>query len=288
MRFVERRIADRRILRLIRKWLRAGVLADGVWEDSPQGTPQGAVISPLLANVYLHFVLDLWAHEWRQREAQGDVIIVRYADDVVVGFQHHAEAMRFQEALRQRLEQHGLTLHPDKTRLIEFGRFADERRRARGEGNPETFDFLGFTHIAGKDRRGAFQLKRKTRRDRKRGRLRAIKDQLKRLRHATPVVQGQWLRQVVSGYLNYHAVPTNLTTMRSFLRDVRRLWWQALRRRSQKDRASWAQLDRLAKRWLPRPELRHPWPEARFDRHHPRWEPGAVVPLAGFCAGGAQ
>lgn len=288
IRFVERRVADRRIIRLIRKWLRAGVLEDGVWAESPEGTPQGAVISPLLANIYLHYVLDLWAQGWRQTRARGDVIIVRYADDVVVGFQHRAEAERFVTELRQRLEQHNLTLHADKTRLIEFGRYAAERREMRGQGKPETFDFLGFTHIAGRDRRGAFQLKRKTRRDRKRARLRAIKGKLRMLWHVPVSEQGQWLGRVVRGYFNYHAVPTNERALRSFLGDVRRLWWQALRRRSQADRTTWAAFDRLAAGWLPKPVILHPWPDARFDRHHPRWEPGAVVPLAGFCAGGAQ
>jgi RNA-directed DNA polymerase len=286
--FVEQRVADRRIIRLIRKWLRAGVLADGVWEESPQGTPQGAVISPLLANIYLHYVLDRWAEDWRRTRAQGDVIIVRYADDVVVGFQHRADGERFLAEMRQRLEQHSLTLHPDKTRLIEFGRYAAERRRARGQGKPETFDFLGFTHIAGQDRRGAFQLKRRTRRDRKRARLRAIKGKLKALRHAPVVEQGRWLGQVVRGYFNYHAVPTNLPSLWDFLGDVRQLWRQALRRRSQNDRTTWARFNKLAEQWLPKPILLHPWPDARFDRKHPRWEPGAVIPLAGFCAGGAQ
>jgi len=287
--FVEQRVADGRIIRLIRKWLRAGVLEEGVWLDSPQGTPQGAVISPLLANIYLHYVLDRWAQDWRQTCARGDFIIVRYADDVVVGFQHRTDAERFLAEMRQRLEKHNLTLHPDKTRLIEFGRFAAERRRARGQGKPETFNFLGFTHIAGHNRRGGFQLKRRTRRDRKRARLRAIKDKLKALRHAPVAEQGSWLGQVVRGYFNYHAVPTNLHTLWSFLGDVRRLWWQALRHRSQADRTSWAKLDTLAERWLPKPVILHPWPDARFARRkHLRWEPGAVVPLAGFCAGGAQ
>jgi len=288
LRFIERRIGDPRILRLIRKWLNAGVLEDGVWKESTEGTPQGAVISPLLANIYLHYVLDTWAQDWRKSGVKGDMIIVRYADDVVVGFQHQVEAERFLAALRERMEQHSLALHPDKTRLIEFGRYAAERRWKRGLGKPETFNFLGFTHIAGRDRRGAFQLKRITRRDRRQLRLQAIKDGLKRLWHAPVAEQGRWLGQVVGGYLNYHAVPTNLNTLRGFLGGVRRLWWQALRRRGQKDRTSWAELDRLAKRWLPSLSVLHPWPELRFDRRHPRWEPGAVVPLAGFCAGGAQ
>jgi RNA-directed DNA polymerase len=287
IRFVEQRVGDRRIVRLIGKWLKAGVLEDGVLAESPEGTPQGAVISPLLANIYLHHVIDLWAHQWRQSHARGDVIIIRYADDMIAGFQHKADAERFLAALRQRLEQHSLALHPAKTRLIEFGRYAAERRRERGLGKPEPFDFLGFTHIAGRDRRGAFQLKRKTRRDRKRTKLQAIAQDLRRRWHHPVQEQGRWLGQVVRGYFNYHAVPGNLSALRGFLGDVRRLWWQALRRRSQKDRTSWAKLDRLAAAWLPRPTILHPWPDARFDRHHPRWEPGAVVPHAGFCAGGA-
>jgi RNA-directed DNA polymerase len=284
---IDERIGDRRIVRLIRKWLKAGVLEDGVLAASPEGTPQGAVISPLLANIYLHHVIDLWAHQWRQSHARGDVIIIRYADDMIFGFQHKVEAERFLAALRQRLEQHDLTLHPDKTRLLEFGRYAAERRRERGQVKPETFDFLGFTHIAGRDRRGAFQLKRKTRRDRKRTKLRAIAQELRRRWHQPVPEQGRWLGRVVQGYFNYHAVPGNLATLWEFLGDVRRLWWHALRRRSQKDRTSWATLDRLATAWLPRPQILHPWPDARFARHHPRWEPGAVVPHAGFCAGGA-
>lgn len=284
---LERRIGDRRMLRLIRKWLTAGVLEDGAWAQSPEGTPQGAVISPLLANIYLHHVFDQWAHDWRQHEAQGDVIIIRYADDVIVGFQHQQEAERFRAAMGERLRQFNLTLHPSKTRLIEFGRYAAERRAKRGLGKPETFDFLGFTHIAGRDRRGGFQLKRKTRRDRMRAKLGAIKQVLRRQWHQPVQSQGKWLGQVVRGYFNYHAVPGNLPALRAFLGDIRLHWLKALRRRSQKDRTTWAKLDRLAAEWLPKPKILHPYPERRFDRHHPRWEPGAVVPLAGFCAGGA-
>ena len=286
MEFVERRIGDTRILRLIRKWLRAGVLEDGVWSDSPQGTPQGAVISPLLANVYLHYVVDLWVDEWRAT-ADGDVIVVRYADDIVFGFQHRVTAERFLAQLRARLGQHELDLHPDKTRLIEFGRYAGERRERRGEGRPETFNFLGFTHIAGTDRRGAFQLKRVTRRDRMRDRLRAIKEGLQRRLHATIEEQGTWLGMVMGGYFAYHAVPTNQARLWGFRGQVRSLWFKALRRRSQKDTTTWERIGRLAKQWLPSTAIRHPWPQDRFRRHHPRWEPGAGKPHAGFCAGGA-
>jgi RNA-directed DNA polymerase len=286
MTFLERRIGDSRILRLIRKWLRAGVLEEGVWSDSPQGTPQGAVISPLLANVYLHYVLDVWAAAWRAR-AEGEVIIVRYADDVVVGFQHKATAERFQREMGQRLEQHSLDLHPEKTRLIEFGRFAAERRAKRGQGKPETFNFLGFTHIAGSDRRGAFQLKRVTRRDRMRDRLRAIKEGLKRRWHATIEEQGAWLGQVVRGYFAYHAVPTNRPKLWGFRGQVRYLWLKQLRRRSQKDDTPWEFLDRLTEQWLPPVAVLHEWPSDRFIRQHPRWEPGAGKLHAGICAGGA-
>ena len=284
---IERRIGDRRIIRLIRKWLKAGIVEDGAWAESPEGTPQGAVISPLLANIYLHYVFDLWARDWRQSEARGEVIAIRYADDVIVGFQYRQDAERFMAAMSERLTQHNLTLHPTKTRLIEFGRYAAERRAERGLGKPETFNFLGFTHIAARDRRGGFQIKRKTRRDRMRTKLGEIKQALRRRWHQPVQEQGAWLGKVVSGHFNYHAVPGNLSCLRAFLGDVRRLWWQALRRRSQKDRTTWAKLDRLASEWLPQPKILHPYPDARFNRHHPRWEPGAVVPLAGFCAGGA-
>ena len=209
VRFVEHRIGDRRIIRLIRKWLKAGVLEDGVVTISEKGTGQGSVISPLLANVYLHYVFDLWAERWRRREATGDMIIVRYADDIVVGFEHEADARRFWDAMRERLEEFALSLHPDKTRLIEFGRHAAVRRAQRGLGKPETFNFLGFTLICGKSRRGNFLLKRKTRRDRMRAKLREIKEELRRRMHQPIPEQGQWLRQVVTGFFAYHAVPTN-------------------------------------------------------------------------------
>ena len=209
IRFLEHRIGDRRIIRLIQKWLKAGVMEDGVVSVSDRGTGQGAVISPLLANIYLHYVLDLWAVRWRQREATGDMIIVRYADDFIVGFQHESDACRFLDEMRERLQKFALTLHPEKTRLIEFGRFAAERRQRRGLGKPETFNFLGFTFICGKTRQGKFQIKRKTRRDRMRAKLKRIKEEMRRRMHQPIPKQGQWLRYVVSGYFNYHAVPTN-------------------------------------------------------------------------------
>ena len=209
IKFVEHRIGDRRMIRLIQKWLKAGVLEDGVVTTSEMGTGQGSVASPLLANIYLHYVVDLWAERWRRREATGDMIILRYADDIVVGFEHEAEARRFWDAMRARLQEFSLSLHPDKTRLIEFGRLAADRRARRGLGKPETFNFLGFTFICGQSRRGKFLLKRRTRRDRMRARLREIKEELRRRMHQPIPQQGQWLRQVATGFFAYHAVPTN-------------------------------------------------------------------------------
>lgn len=234
IRFLEHRIGDRRIIRLIRKWLKAGVLEDGVVTTSEQGTGQGSVISPLLANVYLHYVLDLWANRWRRREATGDMIIVRYADDFIVGFQHESDARRFLDEMRERLGKFALSLNPEKTRCIEFGRFAAERRERRGLGKPETFDFLGFTFICGKTRTGKFQIKRKTRRDRMRAKLKMMKEELWQRMHQPLPLQGNWLRKVVTGYFNYHAVPTNGRTLSEFLHHVAVLWQQTLRRRSQR------------------------------------------------------
>ena len=288
IRFVEHRIGDRRVVRLIRKWLKAGVMEDGEVRPGKVGTPQGAVISPLLANIYLHYVFDLWVVRWRQRHAQGNVIIVRYADDIVVGFAHKADAERFLAEMRDRLRQFALTLHPDKTRLIEFGRFAAEDRRRRGLGKPESFNFLGFTHICALNRRGRFFVKRRSRRDRVRDKLRAIKEELMRRRHEPTDKQGRWLRQVVTGWFNYQAVPANGAALASFRYHVVRLWRRTLRRRSQRDGTSWRRITPLADRWLPRPRILHPWPSARFVVTHPRWEPGARNGLAGFCAGGMR
>ena len=260
MRFVEHRIGDRRINRLIRKWLKAGVMEDGELVSTVTGTPQGAVASPLLANIYLHYVFDLWADRWRKRYARGQVIIVRYADDIVMGFEHEGEARRFVAAMRQRMEKFALSLHPDKTRLIEFGRYAAERRARRGLGKPETFNFLGFTHICGRSSRGVFQLKRQTRRDRMRARLRAIKEELQRRMHEPIPLQGKWLRQVVRGYFAYHAVPTNGKTMSTFRHYVMDLWRRALQRRSQRDRSTWERIAQLAAEFLPPVRILHPWP----------------------------
>jgi group II intron reverse transcriptase/maturase len=288
IRFLEHRIGDRRITRLIQKWLRAGILEDGVVSVSDRGTGQGSVISPLLANIYLHYALDLWAACWRRRTATGDMIIVRYADDFIVGFQHESDAQRFLNEMRDRLREFALSLHPEKTRLIEFGRFAAERRQRRGLGKPETFNFLGFTFICGKTRAGRFQIKRKTRADRMRAKLREIKQEMRRRMHQPIPAQGRWLERVVRGYFNYHAVPTNGRALEVFRHHVTNLWRRTLRRRSQKDRMTWARIMQLVDAWLPKPIVLHPWPSDRFAVTHPRWEPYAGKPPVRFCAGGAQ
>jgi group II intron reverse transcriptase/maturase len=270
IRFLGHRIGDERVLRLVRKWLKAGVLDDGEWSVSAKGTPQGAVISPLLANVYLHYVFDLWAKQWRRREAGGNVIVVRYADDIVVGFEHEADARRFWDAMRTRFEQFGLELHGEKTRLLEFGRHVAGRRQRRGLGKPETFTFLGFIFICGRSRRGAFLLHRKTRTDRMRARLQEIKRTLRMRMHTTIPEQGKWLRSVVTGYFAYHAVPTNIRALGLFHHHVMRLWLRTLRRRSQKDLMTWERLRRIARDWLPTPRILHPWPSERFAVKHPR------------------
>ncbi len=275
VRFLEHRIGDERVIRLVRKWLRAGVLDEGEWSLSERGTPQGAVISPLLANVYLHYVFDLWAQRWRQREATGKVIVVRYADDIVAGFEREADARRFRDAMRERLEQFALELHGEKTRLLAFGRYAAERRVRRGLGKPETFTFLGFVMICGKSRGGSFQLQRKTRSDRMRAKLHEIKRQLRIHMHAPIPEQGRWLRAVVSGYFRYHAVPTNHRSLRAFRHLVTVAWRRTLRRRSQKGGMNWERMCQLANAWLPIPRILHPWPDQRFAVNHPRWEPNA-------------
>jgi group II intron reverse transcriptase/maturase len=288
IRFVEHRIGDERVVRLIRKWLKAGVMEGEKLTVNEEGTPQGAVISPLLANIYLHYVFDLWAQAWRKRHATGAMIIVRYADDIVCGFEHEREARGFMADLRARLEQFALTLHAQKTRLIEFGRYAAERRERRGQGRPETFDFLGFTHICGRARSGALQLKRKTRRDRMRVKVKQIKASLRQRMHEALAVQGEWLSRVYQGYCRYHAVPTNKERLEAFRHELLMGWWRVLKRRSQRDRTPWVTMVRLAKRWLPSPRILHPWPDDRFLVKHPRWEPGARIAPAGICAGGVQ
>ena len=262
--FLEHRIADRRVLRLVGKWLAAGVVENGEWSAAEQGSPQGASISPLLANVYLHHVLDLWADWWRRRHAHGDVIIVRWADDFIVGFEHEEDARRFLDELRERFAKFGLELHPDKTRLIEFGRYAARDRKRRGLGKPETFDFLGFTHICAKSRSGRFWLKRITIAKRMRAKLKAVNEQLKRRRHTPVPDQGRWLASVVRGHMAYYAVPGNTDRVAAFRTQVTRHWFKALRRRSQRDRMNWQRMGRLAARWLPPVRVMHPFPEVRF------------------------
>jgi len=288
MRFVEHRIGDQRVLRLIRAWLKAGVLEEGSWHASEAGTPQGAVISPLLANIYLHYAFDLWVQRWRKREASGDVVVVRYADDIVVGLQTRAEAERFREELAERLSKFGLELHAEKTRLLAFGRFATENGKRRGKNKPETFEFLGFTHICGTTRAGKFHVMRRTSSKRMRAKLHEVKTELRRRMHVSVPEQGAWLRGVVRGYFNYHAVPGNIGPLQTFRFRVAQQWHKTLRRRSQKDRTTWERTSRLVEAWLPRARTLHPYPEARFFRHHPRQEPGAGKPLAGICAGGPR
>ena len=276
MKFVQHRVADHRILRLLQKWLKAGVSEEGQWSETTVGTPQGAVVSPLLANVYLHYVFDLWVEAWRRNVAQGDVIVVRYADDLVVGFESRAEAERFLEEFRERLSKFGLELQAEKTRLIEFGRFAALSREKRGEGKPETFTFLGFTHYCGKRRKdGAFIVWRETAKKRLVAKLQAIKTELKRRRHEPVVSVGGWLQKVTSGYYQYHAIPGNLHRLQLFRWRLRWVWWRALSRRSQRSRVSMARLTRIMDRWIPVARVLHPYPMQRFDATHPRREPYA-------------
>ena len=278
MKFLEHRIADRRILRLIQKWLRAGVSEDGKWSKTTVGTPQGAVISPLLANVYLHYALDLWIENWRHKRAEGDVAVVRFADDFVVGLERRLDAERFRRDLRERLKKFGLELHPEKTRLIEFGRFADVNRQRRGEGKPETFAFLGFTHSCtrySKSPRGI--IRRKTIQKRLVSKLHEVKKELRKRRHQPIPIQGKWLGRVVQGYFNYHAVPTNYASLAQFRRESARHWFRSLRRRSQKARRrmNWKKFYPIMDRWLPRARVTHSYPNVRFYRQHPRQEPYA-------------
>jgi RNA-directed DNA polymerase len=270
MRFVAHRIADPRVLRLVRKWLQAGVLEAGTWTATDVGTPQGAVLSPLLANIYLHYVFDLWVHHWRQHEATGDVVVVRYADDIVMGFEHRADAERCLAAWQARLGQFGLSLHPDKTRLLEFGRYAADHRKQRGEGKPETFDFLGFTHYCGKFRDGRFLVRRQTIRTRLRRKLQEVTRELRRRRHDPLPEQGRWVRSVVVGHFNYYGVPGNWACLEGFRSVVVRLWHRALRRRGQRRPITWERFRRVAWRWIPSVQIVHPFPEKRFAVRHPR------------------
>lgn len=276
VKFLEHRIGDRRIIRLIQKWLNAGIIEETDWSDTGRGTPQGAVLSPLLANVYLHYVFDLWMHQWRRRHAQGECYVVRYADDFVVGFEYESDARACLAALGKRMPEFGLTLHPEKTRLIEFGRQSAARREREGQGRCATFDFLGFTHICGKTRRTKrFALQRKTIAKRMRRTLAAIKEQLRRRRHDSLGATGRWLASVVRGWLGYYAVPGNFRCLDQFITAVTKLWLRQIRRRSQRGRSrwSWSRMDRLSKKHLPRAKIQHPYPGPRF---HARPRAGAV------------
>lgn len=271
MKFLEHRIADRRMLRLLKKWLRAGVSEDGEWSPTTVGTPQGAVISPLYANVFLHYVLDLWIHDWRTRHARGEVTIVRYADDFVIGFREESDARRCLAALQARFAKFGLELHPDKTRLLEFGRYAEERRARRGAGPPETFDFLGFTHISGRTRKGDFTIHRKTSRKKFQAKLAELKTELTRRMHHDLAEVGAWLQGVFRGWCQYYAVPGNCPRLQQFRDAIQVMWLRVLRRRSQRGRRlTWARFSKLSKRWLPTPKIIHPYPNVRFASQHPR------------------
>jgi group II intron reverse transcriptase/maturase len=262
--FVEHRIADQRIVQLIQKWLNAGVLEDGVKVRSETGTVQGGSISPLLANIYLHYVFDLWVQQWRKTQARGDVIVVRYADDFIVGFQHRHEAEAFLTALKQRFAKFALELHPEKTRLIEFGKFAASNRKRRGQSKPETFNFLGFTHICGTRRDGKFTVLRKTMRKRMQAKVLEVKVELRRRMHEPVPAQGKWLKSIVEGHCRYYGVPMNFRALTLFHFRVTRLWRQALGRRSQKSRITWERMKRLIRLYIPPVRIHHPYPPYRF------------------------
>lgn len=270
MKFMQHRVADKRILRLIQKWLKAGVSEDGEWSETKVGTPQGAVISPLLANVYLHYVFDQWVEAWRKKVATGEMIVVRYADDLVVGFEHRAEAEQFLKQFEERLAKFGLELHSEKTRLIEFGRFAEVNRRQRGEGEPESFAFLGFTHSCGRSSRGHFTIWRRTVKQRLEAKLQAVKQTLRARMHEPVPAIGAWLERVINGFNQYHGVPGNSASLRKFVTRIGRYWRHVLKRRSQTGRLSAARTARLLNRWLPRPRTVHPYPDARFAARYPR------------------
>jgi group II intron reverse transcriptase/maturase len=270
MQFVQHRVADKRVLRLIAKWLKAGVSEDGQWSETKIGTPQGAVISPLLANIYLHYVFDLWLEVWRKKVAGGDVIAIRYADDLVMGFEHRAEAERFLQEFGERLAKFGLELHAEKTRLIEFGRFARKNRVSRGEGEPETFTFLGFTHSCGINSAGKFTIRRRTVRKRLEAKLQQVKQTLQARMHEPVPVVGEWIGRVLRGFYQYHAIPGNWASLNRFRLQIGRYWRHVLRRRSQRGRLTSERMARLYDRWLPQPRLLHPYPSVRFDAIHPR------------------
>ena len=263
IKFMEHRIGDQRIMRLIQKWLNAGVLEEGKRIYKQEGSPHGGSASPLLANVYLHYVFDVWAQSWKKKHAEGEMMITRYADDIVMGFQSKGEAERFLAELKERMEKFQLELHPEKTRLLEFGRFAAKDRKRRGEGKPETFNFLGFTHICGKTRRGEYAIRRQTIRQRMQTKLKEIKQELKRRMHDPIPEVGQWLKMVVSGHNRYFGVPTNTPALNQFRRAVGALWQPVLSRRSQKGFVPWERMKGLIKRWLPPARICHPYPTHR-------------------------
>lgn len=263
VKFIEHRIGDRRVVRLIQKWLRAGVLEEGKLRVSEEGTPQGGSASPLLANVYLHYVFDLWVQAWQRKIARGEMLVVRFADDMVLGFQKKAEAVRFRRELEARMRKFHLELHPEKTRLVEFGRYAAQSRRERGEGKPETFNFLGFTHICGTNRRGRFTVQRQTIRKRMQAKLKAIAIQLRRRMHDPLEEVGPWLRAVVGGHFRYYGVPSNSTALQNFRHRVSHLWRKILGRRSQGGYVTWKRMQRLIDRWLPSARICHPYPSRR-------------------------
>lgn len=264
VRFLQHRIGDQRVIHLIQKWLKVGVLEEGQWTPSEEGVPQGGIISPILANIYLHYAFDLWVQQWRQKQTRADVIVVRFADDFVVGFAQREDAERFWSELRARLAKFNLELHAEKTRLIEFGRYAAVNRTARGQGKPETFNFLGFTHICGRTRKGNFKVWRHTMRKRMQAKLKEIKQELRRRMHDPIPEVGQWLRSVVSGYFRYHGVPFNSQALKTFRYQVVWLWKRTLERRSQVHHVTWERMERLAHRWLPNPRICHPYPSQRF------------------------
>lgn len=261
IKFIEHRIADRRVIRHVKKWLNAGVLEDGIRTYSEEGVPQGGSVSPVLANVYLHYVFDLWMKQWRNRHAAGDVIVVRFCDDFVVGFQYRQDAVRFWEALKERLRKFNLDLHGEKTRLIEFGRFAVQNRMRQGKRKPETFDFLGFTHICGKTRKGKFAILRHTIAKRMRAKLMEVKGELRRRLHWPVPVVGKWLRAVLLGHYQYYGVPGNSRKIGAFKYHLSLLWYRTLRRRSQRSRLVWKRMSRLINRWLPRPQICRMYPD---------------------------
>jgi RNA-directed DNA polymerase len=264
VKFVEHRVADRRIVRLIQKWLKAGVLEEGKHIEPEMGTIQGGSISPLLANIYLHYVFDLWVKQWRKTKAHGDVIVVRFADDFVVGFEHRGDGERFLSELVERLRRFGLELHAQKTRLIEFGRHAEENRRNRGNGKPETFNFLGFTHSCAKTRKGRFVVLRQTMRKRWQAKLKAVKAELRCRMHAPVPEMGRYVRAVILGHMRYYAVPMNAVSVSDFRMGVGRIWQRVLKRRSQRSHMPWTRMRRYIARWVPQTHVCHPYPWRRF------------------------